>query len=202
MRNPWILAILIFASSSAQARFGNEAMFGFKWGMTSGEAKKLAPTLTAVQDEGGIAFYETKLAPKPISSFNHYILIFAHNRLVKVIASGKPVTRNPSGSEAKEKYDALKILLRDKYRTPGKSDEHIDSTPYNEIDNFYDCISDAGCGRWITVFETKDKLITLSINGATHGIGYVAISAESVPEFSSSTTTKDRETNSTDRDAL
>lgn len=202
MKNPWILAILFFVSSSAQARFGNEAMFGFKWGITADEAKKLAPTLTAIKDEGGIAFYETKSAPKSISNFNHYILIFAHNRLVKVVASGKPITKNPSGSEAKEKYDSLKILLRDKYGISGKSDEHVDSTPYNGIDNFYDCISDAGCGRWVTNFETKDKLIILSISGATHGIGYVAISAESVPEFSNSTITRDRETSSADRDAL
>jgi hypothetical protein len=192
---------LLIASANADARFGNDAMFGLKWGMSRAEVQKLGVSLESKEEGNGIATYRTASLPKNLSDIDFYILFFANDRLVKISAVGDTIENDPSGREGKERYEALKASLTDKYGS-GKSSEITGVSLYKDYDEFYQCLNYSGCGMWATIFNTEDRVMLVEIEGVGRGTGYITIKAESVPEFSAALNDKRQAESESDKDAL
>jgi len=196
-----LIVVLISVGVRAQAPV-DEAMFGLNWRMTVDDVKANGVSLTKVSGTGNIETYKTDSLPRNISDGEEYRLIFSDGALVKLIAIGRNITGDPTGRRGKERFEALHRGLVEKYGTQGKLFQRTGSKLYRGADEFYECLRYAGCGMWVSTFETPTKDIALEVKGLARGTGYIVITVESVPDWSDALKKQRGTRDKSDRDAL
>jgi hypothetical protein len=181
---------------------GDDALFGLRWGMTLSGVKALGIVLTKTEDERNFEIYKTSSLPKNISDVESYSVIFADGKLVKVLAESKIVTNDPSGSNGKERFKALRSLLSEKYGKPDIDHQVVGGKLFKEDDEFYECLAYNGCGLWVSVYESADKILSVELNGLRHGSGFISITAEAKPQFLKAVEVHNSRKNKLDKDSL
>jgi hypothetical protein len=203
MRRAALIVLGAFISiNSALAADGDEAMFGLRWGMTIAQVKALGTPLTKVRGDRNMEIYKTESVPRPLSDGESYTMIFADGKLAKVAAVTRNITGDPSGREGKDRFEAIKSSLQDKYGAPTMQKQTSGNKLYRDYDEFYQCLRYTGCGTWFALYETADKVVMIELKGVSRGTGYLDISAEANPQWSDALKIyKGRKTES-DKDAL
>lgn len=196
-----LLALISFAAN-ANAADGDEAMFGLKWGMSPNEVKALGTTLTKTKAERNLETYKTGSLPKNLSDIESYLLIFADGKLVKMVAIGKDIVNDPTGSGGKERFESLTSALTEKYGKPSNNYQSVGNKLFKEYDEFYQCLAYSGCGMWSSVYEPTDKDISVDLKGQRRGSGYIVLTVESKPQWSRALDVFKTRKNSSDKDAL
>lgn len=198
------LLVLTIAVLSAQthAADGDDALFGLKWGMTVSEVKAASSNLSKLRGERNLETYKASSVPKPLSDVEAYMFIFADGKLVKMWAVGKDIVGDPTGSIGKERFEALRGALNDKYGKPTQNYQSIGNKLFKEYDEFYQCLAYSGCGMWVSVFETPDKAIIVELKGLRRGTGYLEVTSESKPQWSNALDVFNSRKASSDKDAL
>ena len=192
----------IAIASQVIAADGDEAMFGLRWGMSPSDVKSLDTVLTKTEAERNLEYYTTTSLPKNVSDIDKYLLIFADGKLVKITAIGTDITGDPSGSKGKQRFDGIFKVLKEKYGKPDTNSHLIGHKLYKEQDEFYQCLVYKGCGIWVSIFETVDKIIALDLKGIRRGIGYLKIATEAKPQWSEALDIFESKKNASDKNAL
>lgn len=193
---------LVLISLSASAADGDDALFGLRWGMTVDDVKAAGASLSKTKGDRNLDFYKTSSLPKNISDFDSYWLIFADGKLVKLQGVGKNILNDPSGSNGKERFEALRSALQQKYGTPTLNSQTIGNKLFEEYDEFYQCLKYTGCGLWTSVFSTSDKVVSIDLKGLSRGTGYIELTAEAKPQWSKALDVYMSRKNYSDKDAL
>jgi len=202
MKRSILISATLAISSIAFAADGDDAMLGFKWGMSVQDVKAAGSRLEKKDTNRSLEIYEVSSVPKPLSDFEIYMLIFADGKLVKISAVGNDISGDPTGIKGKEQFKVLENTMKEKYGDPKHSYKRIGSKLYKEYDEFYQCLAYDGCGTWASIFETKDKSVVLEMNGVRRGTGYLRIVAESKPQWSNAIEKHKTKKASSDKDAL
>lgn len=192
---------LFLASASVLAADGDDALLGFRWGMSIQDVRAVGSKLEKKEADRNLEIYEASTVPKPLSDFETYMLTFSDGKLVKVSVIGKDISGDPTGSNGKERFGALQHVLSEKYGKP-KNYQTIGNKLYKDRDEFYECLKYSGCGVWASSFENKEKTIVLEINGLRRGVGYLRIAAEANPQWSDALKVYKSKKASSDKDAL
>jgi hypothetical protein len=192
----------IAISSQVIAADGDEAMFGLRWGMSPSDVKSLDTILTKTEAERNLEYYSTTSLPKNVSDVDKYLLIFADGKLVKITVIGKEITGDPSGSSGKQRFEGISKSLSEKYGKASQNNHLISHKLYTERDEFYQCLGYRGCGIWVSIFETTDKIIGLELKGIRRGVGYLRIATEANPQWSEALNIFESKKNASDKDAL
>jgi len=202
MKHIIIAATMLVISSFAFAADGDDAMLGFKWGMSAQDVRATGANLKKEETDKNLELYEASSVPKPLSEFETYMLTFSDGKLVKILAIGKKISDDPTGSRGKERFETLASAMKEKYGKPTNNYQRIGTMLYKEYDEFYQCLAYSGCGQWASVFEIKDKDVVLKIKGIRRGIGYITITAEATPQWSDALDKHKSKRASSDKDAL
>ncbi len=195
-------ALFASLSSPVSAADGDEAMFGLRWGMKAAEVQASGVTITKKKGDRNLEIYEAVSLPKNVSDVESYSLIFADGRLAKISAIGKNIANDPSGSNGKERFEAIAKALTEKYGKPSNSYQSTGNKLFKEYDEFYQCLAYSGCGQWTTVYEPNDKDIVIELKGIRRGTGYLVITAEAKPQWSQALDVYKSRKSSSDKDAL
>jgi len=202
LRQIVIIVIAFVFASPTFADEKKEAMFGLNWGMTPKAISSLGITLIKVKEEKNFQDYSTESLPKNLSDIEKYYLVFSDDKLVKIIASCKNITNDPTGSDGKERFDVLNKSLQDKYGTPTHKFQYNGRKLFKEYDEFYECLRYAGCGNWACGYEKPTKVIVLELKGLSRGTGYISLQVEAVPEWGDALNKFKSIKNKSDADAM
>ncbi len=202
MNIKFLLIILAFLSPPSFGADGDEALFGLRWGMTVAEVKSAGTALTKAYRDRNMESYKAPSMPKNISDFESYSLIFADGKLTKMYGIGKTISNDPSGLSGKERFETLRSVLIQKYGQPILNSQIMSNKLFKEHDEFYLCLKYSGCGIWVSVFETPDKLLTIEMKGLARGAGFIEIAAEARPQWSQAMDVYKLRKNLSDKDAL
>lgn len=178
-----VVSLLLFVSPIALAADGDEALFGLRWGMSVSEIKVSGATLTKTKAERNLETYKATSLPKNISDAESYLLIFSNGKLVKLRAVSKDIDGDPTGSRGKERFEAIRSSLTQKYGVPTVNYQSTGIKLYKDADEFYQCLAFSGCGMWASAYETKDKMVSVELKGLRRGTGFIDITAEAVPQW-------------------
>ncbi len=179
----------------------NEGPFGLNWGSKPKEIISAGISLLNETNQGRFKLYEVKSLPKNLSIAENYILIFDNKYgLQKVVMISKNITGDIYGTEGKNIYSDFKIKLTNKYGPP-QSFERIGVKLYDEMDEFYQCLSYEGCGIWSSVFNSDSLVVGLDLKGIGRGVGYIEIVYEG-PLWQRSLDDKNSDDSKSDDDAL
>jgi hypothetical protein len=198
------LATLFLCSlaAAAIAKDNNEAMFGLRWDMSVSEVRATGAPLTQQRTEGNITAFRTESVPKGFSDAEFYVLMFASDRLVKIVMVTKDFTDDPFGTAGRERFAKIKTILEEKYGKPTMSSQEVGRKLFRERDEFYQCLAYTGCGLWAAVFEPPGKSISMELKGSRRGVGYVSITTEAEPQWTNALKQKRDSTGRSDANAL
>lgn len=197
-----LIISLALLSLPAFAADGDEALFGLRWGMTVAEVKAAGVTLSKTRGDRNLETYKASSMPKNLSDFESYSMVFADGRLVKIWGLSKDIANDPSGSAGKERFEALRTALIQKYGQPKLNSQTVGNKLFKEYDEFYQCLAYSGCGLWVSTFGTPDKDLSIELKGLRRGTGYVDITAEAKPQWGQALEVYKSRKNSSDKDAL
>jgi hypothetical protein len=197
-----LVMISTSACMSALAADGDEALFGLRWGMTPAEVRAIDVTLTKSKGDRNLEIYRTTSLPRNVSDTESYSLMFADGRLVKLWAVGKNIVNDPTGSNGKERFEALRSALTEKYGKPTSNAQTTGNKLYRESDEFYQCLAYSGCGVWASIYETSEKVVSVELKGMSRGTGFLDITAEAKPQFERALEIYKTRKNKSDKDAL
>lgn len=200
----WMVVVLIAALplTKAAAADGDEAMFGLRWGMSPKDVSSLGVTLAKKSADRNLETYTTTSLPRNLSDTEQYNLIFADGKLVKLVSISKDITGDPSGARGKEKFDAIAKALEEKYGAATDKAQVIGRKLYQEHDEFYQCLRYDGCGFWALIYKTPDKTIGVQLKGLRRGTGFLVVTTEAEPQFSSAMESYRSRQSSSDKAAL
>ena len=194
-----VILCLIFAtfySSISNAKYNQAAIFGFIFGDSPTEILNKNIPIYPIENGKYMEIYLSKSAPKTHTDFEKYYLVFADNRLAKVVArSFKIDTSNDSkGIQSRLLYNKVKHELSQKYTRTTSSD--FEKLQKNK--DFYECLSlNDQCGQWQTYFFAEDKIISLKLL-VKEKAAFIELTAESFPEWgneSEKNHTKEKQSN-------
>ena len=193
---------ILFILMTFAASFGSDnAMFGLKWGMSHAEVSALGVSMEVSCVENNLHVYKTGSLPKNVTMVDYYSLIFDENEsLVKITMISKTITGDTYGTEGKRSFEELKFILSSNYAHLG-SRCRINKSSHLNSDDFYQCLSDASCGSWLSDFRDDAMVMRLQLFGidrsivernskdksrsqAESGTGYLVLTIESDPGFS------------------
>lgn len=197
-----IFASLFFVPLGASAADGDDALFGLRWGMSPSEIKANGVTLTKVKAEKNLETYRSTSLPKNISDSESYTLVFANGKLVKLWSVSKNIEGDPSGSQGKERFETIQSSLTKKYGEPTLNRQTVGNKLYKEYDEFYQCLAYSGCGIWVSLYETKDKTVSVQLRGLRRGTGFIDLTAEATPQWDQALEVYKANKNKSDSDAL
>lgn len=192
----------MLASLPAFAADGDEALFGLRWGMTVAEVKSAGVNLSKSSGDRNIETYKASSMPKNLSDFDAYSMVFADGRLVKLWGYSNNITDDPTGASGKERFEALRSALTQKYGTPKLNAQTVGNKLYREYDEFYQCLAYKGCGMWVTGYEGADKSVVIALKGLRRGTGFIDITAEAIPQFGQALDAYKAHKSTSDKDAL
>lgn len=195
-------AMMACYSAASVAADGDEALFGFRWGMTVAEVRDAGIETSRTRSEGAFETYRATTAPKPLNDMSVYSLVFANGRLVKLAAFGGDISADPIGTSGKERFSALRQILTEKYGPPKIDTQTTGNRLFKERDEFYQCLAYPGCGMWVSSFQAEDKVIFVELTGLRRGVGLIKVTAEATPQFSEALKEHKSRTARKDRDAL
>lgn len=160
-----VAAILIIACSIVLAGCDQkpQAPFGFKWGQSAEDVKKLGlPDFKLDGDPGGLQFAYTKRAPSEVYDADRFSLVFMpHLGLTNVRMSSKLVDENSFYfNNGRMLYLKLSSMLEEKYGPPKIITEKADK----DGDNFYNCLQDESCGAWEREYEKDNVKVKLKVD--------------------------------------
>ena len=154
--------------------------FGIAWGMTASEIENQGIELTLKSESNEIKIYTASSLPKNLSIANYYELSFGKKHgLQEVYMFSDYIINDSYGDKGKEKYNSLKKSLVSKYGEPRTDLERIyinipKLSPWNEPNEFYQCLSHDLCGTWFLVIPLQSgQHITLELNGFESGKGQI-----------------------------
>ncbi len=168
----------------ATAADGDDALFGLKWGMTVAQVKAAGVDITKpLKDDRNFQIHKVTTVPRGLSGFESYSLLFADGKLVKLWALSENIKDDILGREGKERFEALRAALTEKYGKATTDYQKVGATLFKERDEFYQCLAYTGCGLWAATFESPEKDIVLSLKGLRRGAGYLDLTAEAKPQW-------------------
>lgn len=129
-----------------------EAPFGFKWGQSVSDVKKLKLKEFKVTDDiEGMQFASSDSSPKGVADADSYSLSFLPlNGLYLITMHTKGVDKSTSdGSEGKALYNRISLILEEKYGKPYSVNEKL----RGNANNFYACLEEKDCGKWSRKFK-------------------------------------------------
>jgi len=180
----------------------NSAMFGLEWGQSPAQVIRLGVDMSKTQTDKNFHIYSTVSLPKNPTIAESYNLIFdGDSSLVKVVMVGKTIDADPYGTDGKEAFEAFNQLLAESY-TLDKTHRVVGMNLYEESDEFYQCLKYPGCGLWMSLLNSPNKIIGLQLEGLQRGEGYLRLTVEAVPGWRKARETYMRENKKTDRNAL
>lgn len=174
---------LVTSSFTVSAADGDDALFGLKWGMTPAEVKAAGANITMKKGDRNIDTYSATSVPRGLSDFESYSFVFSDGKLVKLWGLSKDIENDLSGRDGKQKFETLRSALTEKYGKPVTNYQSIGNKLYKEYDEFYQCLAYQGCGMWVVLFKSKEKVVSLELKGLRRGIGYLDITAEAQPQW-------------------
>jgi hypothetical protein len=137
---------------------------------------------------------------KSISFVDVMIAKFDKNEnLVGVSMTTSDIKSDIYGSEGIDIYNDLKINISKLYGKP-ESYEYTGRSLFTKSDEFYQCLSYDGCGRYVS-YWIQEGAVGIEIEGVGRGSGYLLITYES-KEFLGAIDKVDSERMSGDLDAL
>jgi hypothetical protein len=196
------LLVSFFAVLPTSSFAGGEALFGLTFGASSEQVKMTVPAMALTQREGIFSYYRTADVPKGLSNVDFYQLIFANDKLVKVYAASKDVTNDVYGNEGKKRFADLRSALIAKYGKPATELQDTGMKLYKDAEEFYQCLNYTGCGLWVSIFHAPGKKILVQLHGTSRGRGWIAVMAESDPEWPNAVELDSKRTNASDKNAL
>ena len=180
MKLPQTLLLLTFSLVVlyAAAVHGDEvqAPLGLQWGMTQAEVESKGIQFSACDKSNWVTLCVTKNPPKPVSfGFIYVLTFFAPNHGLVAVRGREDITEDSTGRKGKELYTSIKTSLTKKYGEPGTELELVGAKPYDDPDEFYQCLAH-DCGFWGAVWEpVGDGSIGLELDGHSRGKGFVQI---------------------------
>lgn len=180
--------------------------FGFYFGITEGQITKAGiPLEVARNDEQDFVYVASaQEAPMPWSDAEKYSLVFADHKLVKIVAFGRDITNDATGSVGKEKYAQLLAALVAKYGPAKMALHRVGISVYLDSDEFYQCLNYKGCGYWTDGWEIeKDKNVVIGLNSAgQRGQSFIEIVYEANPEYGAAIAQRDEQSKQADAKGL
>ena len=114
VRSTWML--------TAHAQVANRGLFGLRKGLTKVEAEKFAGPL----QERPVGVYIVERVPRPDPDFESYGLVITPQAgLCAVLAAGKTINVDASGTQIQAAFAARKKALAQTYGEPGRVDDFI-----------------------------------------------------------------------------
>lgn len=177
------LVVALCLSVSARAA-GH--VFGVDWQSTPSQLRSQGIALKLQKTQGRLSMYETTTLPKNLSDAETYLLIFDKTRgLVKIIMVGRSFTRDPDGTQGKQRFDQLGSLLHQ------RGYEMLDKPQARKMKrasgvSFYACLAQPSCGVWKSAYRKDHVLVSMQLNGMPGGHGFITMSFEEQPQFQQS----------------
>ena len=199
MKTLLISIALIFAFPCIASE---NAPFGLKWGVSVNDLRNQGIELQKGRAEGRLETFFAKSLPKNLSIAESYGLAFDQEfGLQKISMVSEDITDDAFGSKGKEMYDDIKSKLKNKYGEPTENWEYVGLVLYDESDEFYQCLSYDGCGSWASLFEDKEQVVLVEIEGIRRGHGFIKLSYEG-PKWKESFDARKAKSSKSDSDAL
>jgi hypothetical protein len=118
MKRMTILFILLATSiSSVTMAAPLEAPFGLAWDMSTASLAELGFT-RAASSTGPMESYSSVSVPKAWSVAEVYLALVYHDRLIKVVAIGKDIENDITGTQGKNVYEHVQSILTQEYGQP------------------------------------------------------------------------------------
>ncbi|WP_145574174.1 hypothetical protein [Yersinia alsatica] len=160
-----VAAILIIACSIVLAGCDQkpQAPFGFKWGQSVEDVKKLSlPDFKVDGEANTVQIVSTDGAPSKVYDAERFLLVFMpHLGLTNIKMYSKSVDENSFYfNNGRSLYLKLSSMLEEKYGIPKKITEKADK----DGDDFYFCLQDESCGVWSREYEKDNVKVTLKVN--------------------------------------
>jgi hypothetical protein len=172
------LLLFIIFTNSANANDGNEAPFGFAWGMSQSQVQNLVKSIKKTSSNGKFSFLEFSKAPKNLSNAEKYVAVFDKQYgLQKLIFASKKIESDIYGDNGKSQYEDLKKAIVNKYGKPTDNAEIVGLHLFKDTDEFYQCLKYDGCGGWLSIWKGTPNII-LELNGLSRGVGYIRLTYE------------------------
>ncbi|OVZ98990.1 hypothetical protein CBW53_03015 [Yersinia frederiksenii] len=144
-----------------------DAPFGFKWGQSIEDVKKLDLPGFEVDEYGsGLSIASAQSAPSDVYDAGHFGLTFMQPvGLMRIIMLSETVDKDDFNfNDGKALYQKISSMLEEKYALPKKITEKVDK----DGDKFYFCLQDESCGVWKREYEKDNVKVTLEVS-PTHG---------------------------------
>ncbi len=157
------------------------APLGFAWGDTKDNLSDTGILFEVCEAQANnVTACETKIAPKPVSFGDTYVLVFESKiGLQKIFILGKSIDSDITGQNGKNLYNEIKQVLIKKYGKP-KTYERVGREVYKEYDEFYQCLKYDGCGSWDSLWlPSEGGVVMLSLRGSSRGKGFITLTYES-----------------------
>ncbi|WGL99178.1 hypothetical protein QE177_04665 [Arsenophonus sp. aPb] len=167
MKRVMLAALAVIVLSGCDNR--PDAPFGFKWGQSVEEIKKL--NLKDIDcSEGkdkykGQAFCTAKTSPDDKSEYNEYFLEFTENKglfnIVRMRLYDKSALVN-----VKKIFEKLNNQIKNEYGKPIKINDRTDENVY------FSCLADDSCEELKTVYKKGDIEVLIYLNNHSITVGY------------------------------
>lgn len=139
-----------------------EAPFGFKWGQSVEDVKKLSlPNFKVEGDPNLVQFVHVDGSPNKELDAERFFLVFEPNDgLTTITMQSKSVDKDGYYfKEGRELYQKLSLTLEDKYGPPKKIVEKVERDDVS----FYFCLKEESCGVWKREYEKNGVTVVLEV---------------------------------------
>lgn len=139
--------------------------FGLAWGSSTDQVKEMEVQLTPSSGNNwGTSFTAAGLS-QVLHDAELVLLSFGHrNRLWRVAAAGRTISREPYGASTIARYQELSQALSSRYGA-GRESDHRDTRIWNEPNQYVMSLHQGRAHRY-TTFETPSTHIELSMRAA------------------------------------
>lgn len=138
-----------------------QAPFGFEWGQTIEKTKSQnLRNMDLDYEYSYVTFIHADSAPEPSVYSGKYFLAFRPKFGLTNISFSKDVDQSSMlFDEGRKIYNDIAEKLEEKYGKPLEVNEKMD----RDGTEFYDCLSEKGCGKWERKYKNKDVSILLKM---------------------------------------
>lgn len=165
-----ILAVAAVVALLAGCDSKPDAPFGFEWGQSVDNVKKLGLSRLSCGDEHKDGFTLCHSESSPSGERGEFIFAFNDPKYKGLVTIDKKYKATNDKELLLEQYNKEKLDLDKKYGSPVKS-----SNQYDENRDFFFCLSDESCAEIKADYENDGVMSGVEIRSKDKNSGYISV---------------------------